>query len=166
MSVEIRRQLNNAAGAPISGATVNAYREGDTTIRSTTTSDTDGYFTLDLVDTYVYDLEVIFSGNKWWIRGSDSGQLARLDITEIFRLPRYTTTDRDALSLGTSDAGTQIYNTTDDEVQTWDGSDWQGDPSQVSVGTIASLDITEVADEAAYDALASPDDDTIYWWEE
>ena len=93
MSVEIRRQLNNSVGQPISGATVNAYREGDSAIRSTVTSDSDGYFTLDLVDTYVYDLEIIFSGNKWWIRGSDSGQLARLDITEIFRLPRYTTTD-------------------------------------------------------------------------
>ena len=79
MSVEIRRQLNNAAGQPISGATVNAYREGDVTIRATATSNASGYFTLDLVDTYVYDLEIIFSGNKWWIRGSDSGQLARLD---------------------------------------------------------------------------------------
>ena len=38
--------------------------------------------------------------------------------------------------------------------------------SNLGVGSVATLDITELADEAAYDALGSPDADTVYWWEE
>ena len=54
----------------------------------------------------------------------DEVQLSSLDVKDYFRLPKYTTTERDALTLRVSDAGTAIYNTTTEQTETWDGTGW------------------------------------------
>ena len=44
-----------------------------------------------------------------------------LNVTSSLRLPNYTTTQRDALS---PSVGAMIYNTTDEGVQVWNGTEW------------------------------------------
>ena len=52
---------------------------------------------------------------------------------------------------------------TSNEGESGDPNEWA---SLTRLRTWVRRTITEVADEAAYDALASPDSGTIYWWEE
>ena len=239
MSIRLRRQLNDSEGNPISGATVEIFEVGQAAIVRTVTTDAQGVFDEALPDTQSgrtnvsYDAKVSYAGTAWWLRATDKGQLDTLVVQTHLRLPRYTTTARDALTLAEGDAGTQIYNTTTDVVEIWDGSDWQapltevgltqaqvdaritnqlptasstqaeaesdtdrlawtvtrlrqmvaagptlavneggtgatgasGARNNLGLGSVAVLDITEVDDEAAYDALSNPSDDTIYWWE-
>ena len=130
MTVRIRRQIQNADGTALAGATVTVYEVGQSGAVSTHVSDADGIIDLDLADVQgtrsnvKYDVKVEFSGNTWWIRGLDEVQLSSLDVKDYFRLPKYTTTERDALTLAASDAGTQIYNTTTAQAETWDGTGW------------------------------------------
>ena len=136
MTVRIRRQIQNADGTALAGATVTVYEVGQSGAVSTHVSDADGIIDLELADVQgtrsnvKYDVKVEFSGNVWWIRGLDEAQLSSLDVKDYFRLPKYTTTERDALTLAASDAGTVIYNTTTAQVETWDGTGW--DVAQIS----------------------------------
>ena len=161
MAVRIKRPIYDLDGNPISGATVKVYEVGQTGVVSTHTTDTNGYIDLSLDDdrggrtNVAYDLEISVSGNVWWIRGLDEGQLASLDVKDYLRIPKYSTTDRDALSLGATDAGHIIYNTTDSVIQHWNGTSW--DTMTVGAYTINALTQSE------YDALASKDPDTLYF---
>ena len=51
MTINIRRQINNADGSALAGATVQAYVSGESTVRATTTSDAAGIVELALADT-------------------------------------------------------------------------------------------------------------------
>ena len=130
MSVRLRRAIYNQDGTPVVGATVEVYEVGQAGVVQTVTSDANGIFVLNLDDNrggrtdVKYDLKVIFGGTVWFIRAQDSGQLDRLDVTGLLRLPRHTTATRDALNLGATDRGTKIYNTTTDKEETWTGSAW------------------------------------------
>ena len=125
------------AGDPISGATIQVFESGSTTLISSHTSDSEGMIDLDLADTDVlYDIKVTFSGTIWWIRGATSGQMEELEVGKVFRLPRYTTVERDAISgLGASDKGFAIYNTTLNQPETWNGSAWVGPTAPITVST-------------------------------
>ena len=136
MSVRIKRQLNNLEGGALTGASYSVFEVGQSAAVATGTVDSEGIIDLSLDDerggrtNVKYDIKVEFSGQVWWIRAADEAQVAAIDVTDFLRLPRYTTTERDALSLGTTDAGTQLYNTDDEETQVWSGSEWLGAPTE------------------------------------
>ena len=135
MSVRIKRQLNNLEGGALTGASYSVFEVGQSAAVATGTVDSEGIIDLSLDDerggrtNVKYDIKVEFSGQVWWIRAADEAQVAAIDVTDFLRLPRYTTTERDALSLGTTDAGTSIYNTDDEEIQTWNGTEWPEPPA-------------------------------------
>ena len=139
MSVRIKRQLNNLEGGALTGASYSVFEVGQSAAVATGTVDSEGIIDLSLDDerggrtNVKYDIKVEFSGQVWWIRAADEAQVAAIDVTDFLRLPRYTTTERDALSLGTTDAGTSIYNTDDEEIQTWNGTEWPEPPEAETV---------------------------------
>ena len=162
MSVAIWRQINNDDGTPLVGATVEAYEVGQTPVVSTTTTDTSGVFSFSLPDTQStrtnvkYDVKVSFGGSVWWIRAADEAQISALDVTTTFRVPRYTTTQRDALTLGTTDVGTSIYNTTTEQPETWRGSSWAS-----TVTTAGIKAIRKTANESVTSSVTVQDDDHL-----
>ena len=101
MSVRLRRQINNADGTPLAGATVTIFEVGQTEAVETLTSDANGIIETTLPDdqstrtNVKYDMRVDFSGNRWWTRADDRAQIDGLDVKGYFRLPKYTTTERD-----------------------------------------------------------------------
>ena len=151
MAVHIKRRLNSSDGTALAGAAVQAYEVGQSGVVSSTVTDSEGEFEFELEDTIsgrtnvLYDIKVTYSGSVWWIRGETEGQLERLDVNKLFRLPRYTTVERDALSLGATDPGTQVYNTTTDQVNTWDGTAWIV-PTAFDVHDDVTTQLTTIAD--------------------
>ena len=130
MSVKFKRHVTNSDGTPLVGAEWDVYEVGQSGVVQSGLSDDDGLIEVTLPDkqgsrTNVrYDIKVTYQGTVLWMRAADAGQIEALDVTDTFRPPRYTTTERDALVLTADDAGTQIYNLTVSEPQMWDGSEW------------------------------------------
>ena len=142
MTIKITRQLNDATGAPITGATVEVFESGSNTLVSSHTTDSEGMIDLDLTDDgTLYDIKFTFSGTIWWIRGSLAGQMEELEVNKVFRFPRYTTAQRDAISgLGASDKGFAIYNTTLNRLETWAGGAWVGPSPTAKDITVSTAD--------------------------
>ena len=130
MSVKFKRHVTNSDGTPLVGAEWDVYEVGQSGVVQSGLSDDDGLIEVTLPDkqgsrTNVrYDIKVTYQGTVLWMRAADAGQIEALDVTDTFRPPRYTTTERDALVLTADDAGTQIYNRTVSEPEMWDGSEW------------------------------------------
>ena len=149
MSVRIRRQINNNDGTPLVGAQVEVFEVGQVPVVATASSNSEGIIEFDLPDTrssrgnVLYDLKVSFSGSIWWIRGQDQGQVHSIDVRYFFRYPRYTTTLRDALTLGATDAGTGIWNTTTEKLNIWDGAAWVIAPGETEGGFDLYADVSD-----------------------
>lgn len=123
--VKLRRQINDLRGQPQAGAEYTIRNAVTNAVVVTGTTGADGWIDVDLPNGVIYDIETILSGDVWHVRGRNATQLAELDVTGLLRLPRLTTTERNALGLGATDAGAQIYNTTTNQEETWGGASWE-----------------------------------------
>ena len=120
----------DAYGVPQSTARWEAYLASNGQLLANGGVGADGSFSVGTADiaaqhrNAIIDVKVLANGFVWWLRGTRAAQVAELSVETLLRLPRYTTTERDALGLNADDRGVIIYNTTTEQLEWWNGAAW------------------------------------------
>jgi len=131
-------KLNNVSGDPLFSASVVSGSTGKINVYG-------GYYR-----TFEYGASagLVFTNQAGFHVAQDaSSMLTCVSSTKGFLPPRMTTTQRDAINSGTFATGLTLYNTTDNKLQFYNGTDWTdagggGDNIYTADGTIANTNRT------------------------
>lgn len=161
MTVKLRGQINNSDGSPLSGATAEAFLDGQSASAATVNTNTNGYYEFNLPDGK-YDVKITTGGNVYYVRWDGAYLVDSLVVFVGFQFPRMTSTERDALNLGATDAGRTIHNTTTNKLNTWNGTGWLLIPAE-GAGASGGFDLhedvaTEMTAPAAADRILTSDE--------